>query len=142
MKYLKFLGMALIAIIMSIGFVACGSDDDNDNNNPQPTNPTTEVQKTLFGTTWKITTCVDKDFIGVVCTFNSDNTMIFNPSKWSKTTYSVSDGNLKLVVDKDEYMVGPLTVNNTTASYQYKWYDHEGKPLYNGRTFNMTLVKQ
>lgn len=142
MKYLKFLGMALIAIIMSVGFVACGSDDDDNNSNPQPTNPTTEVKKALAGTTWKITTCVDKDFIGVVCTFNSDNTMVFNPSKWSKTTYSVNDDNLKLVVDNDEYMVGPLTVNGTTASYQYKWYDNEGKPLYNGRTFNMTLAKQ
>lgn len=33
MKTLRFIGMALIAIIMSVNFVAC-SDDDDENNNP------------------------------------------------------------------------------------------------------------
>lgn len=30
MKVLKFFGIALLAIIMSVGFIACSSDDDND----------------------------------------------------------------------------------------------------------------
>ena len=30
MKVLKFLSMALLAIVMSVGFIACSSDDDND----------------------------------------------------------------------------------------------------------------
>ena len=32
MKQFKFLAMALLAMVMSVGFVACSSDDDDDNN--------------------------------------------------------------------------------------------------------------
>lgn len=30
MKVIKFFSMALLAIVMSVGFIACSSDDDND----------------------------------------------------------------------------------------------------------------
>ena len=32
MKTLRFIGMALVAVIMSVNFVACGDDDEDDNN--------------------------------------------------------------------------------------------------------------
>lgn len=33
MKTLRFIGMAISAIIMSVNFIACSSDDNNDNEN-------------------------------------------------------------------------------------------------------------
>ena len=30
MKIFKFISMALLAIVMSVGFIACSSDDDNE----------------------------------------------------------------------------------------------------------------
>lgn len=30
MKIFKLLGMAILAIVMSVGFIACSSDDDNE----------------------------------------------------------------------------------------------------------------
>lgn len=32
MKQFRLLGMALLALVMSVGFVACSSSDDDDNN--------------------------------------------------------------------------------------------------------------
>lgn len=36
MKTLRFIGMAIIAVIMSVNFVACSSDDDDENESNSP----------------------------------------------------------------------------------------------------------
>lgn len=36
MKTLRFIGMAIIAVIMSVNFVACSSDDNDENENNSP----------------------------------------------------------------------------------------------------------
>ena len=36
MKTLRFIGMAIIAVIMSVNFVACSSDDDDENKSDSP----------------------------------------------------------------------------------------------------------
>ena len=50
MKTLKFIGMALLAIIMSVNLVACSSDDNNDSEEQQ-----TSIN--LLGT-WKCTSTI------------------------------------------------------------------------------------
>lgn len=34
MKTLRFIGMAIIAVIMSVNFMACSDDDDEEDNRP------------------------------------------------------------------------------------------------------------
>ena len=51
MKTLRFIGMAILAVIMSISFVACSSDDDDDK----------EASTSLVGTTWKVTSVDNAD---------------------------------------------------------------------------------
>ena len=36
MKTLRFIGMAIIAVVISVNFVACSSDDDDKNKSDSP----------------------------------------------------------------------------------------------------------
>ena len=36
MKTLRFIGMAIIAVVISVNFVACSSDDDDENESNSP----------------------------------------------------------------------------------------------------------
>mgnify|MGYP004511522351 FL=1 len=94
MKTLKLIGMALLAIVMSVSFIACSNDDDDDK----------EASTSLVGTTWKVTSVdnADEDFNGwtnVTATFNEDGTVTFNPNAgWNYTRWTLNDKTLKIVV--------------------------------------------
>lgn len=65
MKTLRLIGMALLAIVMSVSFIACSNDDDDNK----------EASTSLVGTTWKVTSVdnADENFNGwtnVTATFN------------------------------------------------------------------------
>ena len=75
MKTLRLIGMALLAIVMSVSFIACSNDDDDNK----------EASTSLVGTTWKVTSVdnADENFNGwtnVTATFNENGTVTFNPN--------------------------------------------------------------
>ena len=132
MKTLRFIGMALLAIVLCVNFAACSDDDDE----PQVT------PATLPGTTWKITSSDENGMEGATFTFNEDKTVTVNPSMWSKVTYSVSGSDLKIVFNDDDYIQGAISINGNSATYQYKWYDIDGTVQGDGAQHSMTLQKQ
>ncbi len=109
MKTLRYIGITILAVILSVNFIACSDDEDE----PQTT------PATLSGTTWKIATTDENGMEGATFTFNEDKTVSVNPSMWSKVTYSVSGSNLKIVFDDDDYIEGTITINGNSATYQY-----------------------
>lgn len=133
MKTLRFLGMALLAVVLCVNFAACSDDDEDE---PQVT-PTT-----LAGTTWKITASDENGMEGVTFTFKADGTVTVNPSMWSKVTYSVNDSDLKIIFNDDDCIEGAISINGNTATYKYKWYDIDGSVHGSGTQHNMTLQKQ
>ena len=60
---------------------------------------------------------------------------------WSKVTYSVSDSNLKIIFNDDDYIEGAIAINGNSATYQYKWYDIDGT-VHGEMQHSMTLQKQ
>ena len=131
MKTLRFIGMALLAVVLCVNFAACSDDEDE----PQTT------PATLAGTTWKIITSDENGMEGATFTFNEDKTVTVNPSMWSKVTYSVSDSNLKIIFNDDDYIEGAIAINGNSATYQYKWYDIDGT-VHSETQHSMTLQKQ
>ena len=131
MKTLRFIGMALLAVVLCVNFAACSDDEDE----PQTT------PATLAGTTWKIVTSDENGMEGATFTFNEDKTVTVNPSMWSKVTYSVSDSNLKIIFNDDDYIEGAIAINGNSATYQYKWYDIDGT-VHSETQHSMTLQKQ
>lgn len=132
MKPLRFIGMAILAVVLCVNFVSCSDDDDE----PQVT------PATLPRTTWKITASDENGMEGATFTFNEDKSVTVNPSMWSKVTYSVSENNLKIVFNDDDYIEGTISINGNTATYQYKWYDIDGTVHGSGTQHSMTLQKQ
>jgi len=61
MKTLRFFGMVLLTVLMSVGFTACSSDDDDD----------TSGNASIVGT-WKYTDTDDE--VALTLTFNSNKT--------------------------------------------------------------------
>lgn len=133
MKILRNFSMAILAIILSVFFIAC-SDDDKDE--PQTTPPT------LTGTIWKIATTDENYMMGVTFTFNDNKTVTVNPPLWSKVTYWINGNNLRIVFNDDDYIEGSIVINCNSATYQYKWYDIDGTIHGSGRQHSMTLQKQ
>ena len=67
MKTFRLIGMALLAIVMSVGFIACSNDDDDDK----------ETSTSLVGTTWKVTSVDNADegfnnWTNATATFNKN----------------------------------------------------------------------
>lgn len=97
MKTLRLIGMALLAIVMSVSFIACSNDDDDNK----------EASTSLVGTTWKVTSVdnADENFNGwtnVTATFNENGTVTFNPNTgWNYTRWTLNDKTLKIVVGED-----------------------------------------
>lgn len=60
MKTLRFIGMAIIAVIMSVNFMACSDDDEED-----------KQSNTVIGT-WQVTASTYNEEIGDTYTFYSD----------------------------------------------------------------------
>ena len=133
MKTLRYIGMAILAVILSVNFIACSDDDEDE---PQTT------PATLAGTTWKIATSDENGMEGATFTFNEDKTVTVNPSMWSKVTYSVNGSNLKIIFNDDDYIEGAIVINGNSATYQYKCYDIDGTVQGDGTQHNMTLQKQ
>lgn len=79
---------------------------------------------------------------GATFAFKTDGTVTVNPSMWSKVTYSVSDNDLKIVFNDDDYIQGAISINGKTATYKYKWYDIDGGIQGSGTQHSMTLQKQ
>ena len=80
--------------------------------------------------------------IGVTFTFNKDNSVTTNPVIWSKVTYSLSDSNLNIYFQDDDYITGTISINGNTASYKYHWADVQGEWSNDDEVYTMTLTKQ
>ena len=125
--------MALFAVVLCVNFAACSDDDENE--------PPVK-HSTLAGTTWKITARDETGMEGATFAFTPDGNVTVNPSLWSKVTYSVSDNDLKIVFNDDDYIQGAISINGKTATYKYKWYDIDVGIQGSGTQHSMTLQKQ
>ena len=126
MKTFKLIGMALLAVVMSISFIACSSDNDDNK----------ETTTSLSGTTWKVASVDNADenfngWAGSTATFNADGTVTFKPATgWNYTRWTLSDNTLKIVLGEkaaDDYIEGTLTISGTSASWNCYWADVDGK---------------
>ena len=133
MTTLRFIGMALLAVVLCTGFASCSDSEDNG---------TPADLSTLAGTTWKITSTDEIGIKGATFAFLADGTVTVKPSMWSKVNYTVSGSDLKIVFNNDDYIQGLVSINGNTATYRYKWYDIDGSVQDNGTQHNMTLQKQ
>ncbi len=139
MKTLKLIGMALLAIVMSVSFIACSSDDDDNNDS-------------LAGTTWKVTTIGNavgdfKNWPGATATFNADGTVTFNPQNgYGYTRWTLSDNTLKIVVGSkapDYYIEGTLSViKGNSATWMCYWADVNGKWTNKDKTYSIVLLQK
>ncbi len=130
MKTLRFFGMALVAVVLSVGFCACSDDDDDSGS-------LSSLEKTLSGTTWKVTDIdyYDGFWVGELITFNKDHTFKTVPD-WNEDeddddpdyklglTWGEKDDYLVLAYNYDDYMVGTFVISGSTATYTWKWVDY------------------
>ena len=95
MKTLRFIGMAIIAIIMSVNFTACSDDDEDE-----------KQSNTIIGT-WKVTGDSDSDeeynAIGEVYTFYSNGTVSVEYKGGSDVyNYKLNSDNTILSIDYED----------------------------------------
>ena len=134
MKKLNFIALAIIGLYACLNFSSCKKDDDK------------EPSDVLSGTTWKINSATeDEDFVGATVTFKSDGNVTFSiPDAWSYAKWTYSNDKLKIVLGEgmpDDYMEGSFIINGKNATYNYSWYDVDGK--WGGEDhYVMTLTKQ
>lgn len=115
MKTFRFFGMVVVAILLSLNFIAC-SDDDGPGNG-----------SSLAGTTWKIVSVAAQDngwwggFEGSFVTFKSDGSVVLGPDDdWSYATWSLNEGVLKITFGEeipDEILVGKIIFDGNTATW-------------------------
>lgn len=130
MKTFKVIGMALLAIFISLNFVACSKDD---NNASLPDAPLSEVS--LANTTWKVVSVSNsgtdwRNFEGSTATFKSDGLLEIKPIGWSYAKWSMTDNVLKFTLGEgspDECIVGSITFNGNKATWDCYWEDANGK---------------
>lgn len=130
MRTLRFIGMAIVAVIMSINFAACSDDDEK------------EATTTIEGT-WKYTSSSDEDLRSGTFTFKNDGGLVWNDGEEtsSNCSYTLSNNKLKIVLNQDDYIEGTITISNNQATFKYTWHDYAGE--WNDDTeYTMTLVKQ
>lgn len=121
MKTLRLIEMALLAIVMSVSFIACSNE---------------EASTSLVGTTWKVTS-VDNgdvslnDLTNVTVTFNENGTVTFNPKTvHTYTLWTLNDNTLKIVLGEDEaddYIEGTISINGKSATWDCYWADVYGQ---------------
>ncbi len=135
MKTLRYIGMALLAVVLCVNFAACSDDDEDD------------VQ-TLSGTTWKIVSSDDEDMegtSGATVAFKTDGTVKFNPDAgWNYARWTLNGNTLKIVLGEqnaDDYIEGQISVNGNMATYRYHWADCDGE-WEDTEYYTMTLQKQ
>ncbi|WP_270611873.1 hypothetical protein [Bacteroides intestinalis] len=95
MKTLRFIGMAIVAVIMSVNFTACSDDDEDD-----------KQSNTIIGT-WEVTGDSDSDeeynAIGEIYTFYSNGTVL---NEWENDfytyNYKLNSDNTILSIDYED----------------------------------------
>lgn len=126
MKTFRIIGMAMVAILLSLNLVACSDDDDNE----------AGAGASLAGTTWKVVSVVSQDedwadFEGYSATFKSDGSITFNPSAgWSYAKWSLNGDVLKFTLGEghaDDCIVGIIAISGNTATWNCYWEDANGE---------------
>ena len=130
----KMLKKRLFLLVLPLAFAVTSCSDDDE--------PTSE---NLAGTKWEVVSSSDEDFVtGLTVEFKKDGNCVFTPVEWSYAKWSTTDGKLKIILGEDEpddYIEGPFTINDKTATYTYSWYDCGGK--WGGdETYTMTLKRK
>ena len=108
-------------LVITMSFITSCNDDKDE---PSGLN--------LAGTTWEVVSCT-KNYVatGKTFTFKKDGTVdlllydFTRPEKWS-----MKDGYLKIIYGAptpDEYVIGPFTYSEGTATYVFHWVDVDGK---------------
>ena len=130
MKTFRFFGMVVVAILLSLNFIACSDDDDNDYSKGS----------SLAGTTWKIVSVAAQneewriDFEGYSVTFKSDGSVVFSPDvDWSYAKWSLNEDVLKFTLGEgfpDENVVGKIIFDGNTATWHCYWEDVNGRYSY------------
>lgn len=124
MKVLRFLGMALFAIVLSVSLVSCSSDDEDD-------------AVSISDTTWKVVSVDDEDFNTNECiTFHADGTATLSAHSWIDIKWKLKGGNLTLDFDSD-YTKGSFSVRGNSATCYYIWESTDDDTHY-----TMNLQKQ
>ncbi len=124
MKTFRLIGMALLAIVLSVSFIACSSDNDDNNGS-------------LVGTTWKVVS-IDNAYhddseglIGATGTLNADGTVTLNPkSDWTYSHWTLNDNTLKIVLGQghpDDYVEGTISISGNSATWDCYWADVYGQ---------------
>ena len=139
MKTFKLIGMALLAIVMSVNFTACSSDDDE----PK------EDTKTPITGVWKIIDSsedlfiTDENVAASFLEFTSSNEITPLDSKQEflpgatdgKTFYQITGSTLQIDYNcsgsftnhkTDDYTKGSFTINGKRLSYNYFWFNSNG----------------
>ena len=133
-KTIKKILWVMALILMPMSFVACSDDDDDD-----------ETDNELIGT-WKYTVTSDEDDEDQETgyfTFKSDGSLTWDDGEEvsSNCHYTLSGTTLKMVFNDDDYTLGTIAIDGTTAVYTYSWYDVDGE--WGGEDVEvMTLQKQ
>lgn len=126
MKTFRIIGMALVAILLSLSFASC-SDDDDDNSGANPL---------LAGTTWKVVSVIGQSgdwagFQGHSVTFNGDGSIRFSPTTgWTYAKWSLNGNILKFTLgegEADYCIVGNVAMNGNTATWNCYWEDADGE---------------
>ncbi len=150
MKTFRLIGMAVVAMVLSLSLAACSSDDDDDSSS----------SNSLAGSTYKITKWVDSDGddyydeddadddevnpIGVTLKFNADGSVTQSKTLWDYFKYTLDGSTLTFILGEDgpdDCMVGTITFSGSTATFKYHWEDYDGKWV-DDDVYTMTLVKQ
>ncbi len=126
MKTFRMIGMALVAVLISMSLVSCDDDDDDDYSDPdpQPHDPTA-----IVNTRWEIQSCNENDFTygaGDYLDFYNDGTgKFFNNSEESDFVYTeVSQLTIQLEFADGSVMCGEWNYTDDQGYYvdfEYYW---------------------
>ena len=117
MKTFRFIGMAIIAVLLCVNFTACSNDDGD------------EPKSSSIVGVWEYTSNNDgngtmtfKNDGGLIWISDNDNEIISG----SNYTYTLKGNELKIVWNGDDYTLGTFTIYGNNATYEYRWYSGNG----------------
>lgn len=120
MKTFKFIGMAVLAIMLSFNLVACSDDDGKSGGG-----------NALAGTTWEVVSSEMLFEEGHVLTFKADGTFITNDVDWEDKgngRYYLLGGNfLIMYLNDDWHCFGYINIDGNTADYNCAFSDIDGR---------------
>lgn len=119
MKTLRYIGMAIMAIVLCIGFTACSSDDDDEN----------QTTESLIGSTWAGTSTATGYGIEVrIIDSEKCSITVYAPNSSNATdtetcyyVYNEEDGTFACYYDGDS-ITGKISGNTMTLTDQYGTY--------------------